>query len=151
VSAAPAGSAATVTNAGSASAAVLNFSIPQSTQAATGLPPISMYHAIAALSAFYSVNSSATNATEANTILTWVPAGCTASRLAVFSPQGDSLTVTLRQGTPGSMSNTILSCTVAPNSCAATGSVLIPAGSFVDLSITAPLLGADVWTVLSCN
>jgi hypothetical protein len=151
VSTASAGSAATVTNSGSSFAAVLNFSIPQSTLAATGLPPISMYHAITALSAFYSVNSSGANATETNSILTWVPVGCTASRLAVFSPQGESLTVTLRQGTPGNMSNTTLSCTVAPNSCTVTGSVTIPAGSFVDLSITAPLLGADVWTVLSCN
>jgi collagen type VII alpha len=151
VSTGPAGSAATVTNTGSPSAAVLNFSIPQSTPAATGLPPISIYHTVAALSAFYSVNTSSANATEMNSLLTWVPTGCTASRLAVFSPQGDSLTVTLRQGTPGNMSSTTLSCTIAPNSCTATGSVTIPAGSFVDLSVTAPLLGADVWTVLSCN
>jgi hypothetical protein len=59
--------------------------------------------------------------------------------------------VTLRHGTPGNMSATILTCTVAPNSCTATESVTINAGSFVDLSITTTAIDTDVWTPLLCN
>jgi hypothetical protein len=59
--------------------------------------------------------------------------------------------VTLRQGTPGNMSATVLTCTVAPNSCTATGSVTINTGSFVDLSITTTASDTDVWTLLLCN
>jgi hypothetical protein len=51
------------------------------------------------------------------------------------------------------MENTSLSCSAAPGvPCAATGSVAIAAGSFVDLGISgASGTAAGVWTALACN
>jgi collagen type VII alpha len=147
VATSPAGTTAAVTNTGSSSAAVLNFTFPQAET--SGLPALSTYHGVTPASVFYSVNSSASAATETAEVLTWVPNGCTATQLSVYSQEGNSITVTLRQGTPGNM-NTALSCTVSPNTCTSTGSVLIAAGSFVDLAISSAL-ATDVWTVLICN
>jgi hypothetical protein len=86
-------------------------------------------------------------------VLTWVPAGCSATQLRVFSRQSSTINVTLRQGTPGSMADTALTCSVAPGSaCTATGNVTVPAGEFVDLRVTgASGTLAGVWTALVCN
>jgi hypothetical protein len=61
--------------------------------------------------------------------------------------------VTLRVGTPGSMANTALSCSVSTNSsCTSTGSVTVPAGQFVDVTIaSASGTSAGVWTGLQCQ
>jgi hypothetical protein len=61
--------------------------------------------------------------------------------------------VTLRAGTPTAMENTALTCSVATNgSCTATGSVAIPAGSFVDMSFaSASGTVAGVWTAVQCQ
>jgi hypothetical protein len=105
---------------------------------------------------YFSVNNSNGSTTEStpNAALTWVPAGCTATALNVFSQQGGTITVTLRIGTPSSMaSSTDLTCTATTgNSCSATGSDTVPAGNFVDLSISgASSVAAGVWTALACN
>jgi hypothetical protein len=86
-------------------------------------------------------------------VLTWVPSGCTATTLTVFSEQSSTITVTLRQGTAGSMVSTELACTVSTGaSCTASGSVPVAAGSFVDLGVTGESgTAAGVWTALSCN
>ena len=164
-----AGTQATVTNTGTSSAAVLNFTIPQGAAGPagsggsgggagiSGIPFTSIYHLASSNSlTYYSVNNSAGGLTELASVLTWVPAGCTATQLNVFSQQAQTVTVTLRLGTPGSMANTALTCSVAPGPpgalCTVPG-VVIPAGSFVDLSIT----GANgpsspgIWTALACN
>jgi hypothetical protein len=51
------------------------------------------------------------------------------------------------------MANTTLACTASPGaSCTETGSITVPAGSFVDLTITGPSgTAAGVWTALTCN
>jgi hypothetical protein len=86
-------------------------------------------------------------------VLTWVPAGCTASQISVFSRQSNTINVVLRQGTPGSMADTGLGCSVGSgSSCTATGSVAIPAGNFVDFSVSgASGTAAGVWVALTCN
>jgi hypothetical protein len=87
-------------------------------------------------------------------VLTWVPTGCTATALNVYSQQGQTITVTLRIGTPGSMtSSSNLTCSATTgNSCSATGSDAVPAGGFVDLVISgANSTPAGVWIALACN
>lgn len=86
-------------------------------------------------------------------MLTWVPGGCTATKLTMYSQQANAITVTLRQGMPGAMASAGLACTAtAGSSCTSTGSVAVGAGSFVDLSITGSNgTAAGVWTALACN
>ncbi len=159
-----AGSQASVTNSGTADAAVLNFTIPQGAPGSgggtgggggtSGIPFASLYHAVSFNFSFYSVNSANSSATEADSVLTWVPAGCVATQLSVFSRETtNTINVTLRQGTPGSMADTGLACSVAPGSaCTATGSVAVGAGNFVDFSVTgASGTAAGVWMALACN
>ena len=160
-----AGTQATVTNSGTAAAAVLNFTLPQGAPGAngaggggggggtSGIPFASIYHAVSYNSTYYSVTNSNSSGTEADSVLTWVPAGCTATQLSVFSRQGNPVTVTLRQGTAGTMADTALACTVASgSSCTESGNVTVGPGSFVDLSVK----GANgnvssVWIALACN
>ncbi len=161
-----AGSAASVTNVGTASAAVLNFNIPQGTPGAdgtgtgssgggtSGLPFQSVVHAVSFNSLYYSVNNANAALSESGgTMLTWVPGGCTATKLMVYSQQGGTITVTLRQGMPGSMTPTTLACSASSNtSCTGNGNVSITAGSFVDLNITGSNgTASNVWTALACN
>jgi hypothetical protein len=158
-----AGSQASVTNTGSANAAVLNFTIPQGAPGTggggvggggtSGIPFASLYHAVSFNFEFYSVNSANSSATETDSVLTWVPAGCSATQLSVFSRQSNTINVTLRQGMPGSMADTTLVCSVAPGAgCTVSGNVTIAAGNFVDFSVTGSSgTAAGVWTALACN
>ena len=167
------GSQPVVTNSGTSSAAILNFTIPQGatgTQGTggggggggtSGIPFASVYHAVSNAFVYFSVNSANSSATEIGTaqepagVLTWVPTGCTATALYVWSQQQQTITVTLRAGTPGNMVDTSLACSASyggGGSCPATGSVAIAAGNFVDLSISgANVNAAGVWTALACN
>jgi hypothetical protein len=161
-----AGSPATVTNVGTSSAAVLNFSIPQGAAGApgsggggtSGIAFASVYHSVQNSSnyPYYSVNNpNGSNAESVpNSVLTWVPAGCTATALNIFSEQGGTITVTLRIGTPGNMvSSTDLTCTATTgSSCSVTGNDAVPAGGFVDLVLSgANNVPGAVWTALACN
>jgi len=165
-----AGSQAAVTNSGTSSAAILNFTIPQGATgpagtggagggSTSGIPFASVYHAVSFSYVYYSVNNSNSSASEIGTAsapasaLTWVPSGCTATALSVFSQQNNPIAVTLRTGIPGNMANSTLACIASPGaSCTDTGSVTVPAGSFVDLTITgASGTAAGVWTALACN
>jgi Collagen triple helix repeat (20 copies) len=159
-----AGTQAMVTNSGTTSAAVLNFTIPQGAAGSngtggggaggtSGIPFASMYHAVSFNSVYYSVNNTNSSATEGAAVLTWVPLGCTATQLAVYSQQSNPITVMLRQGVPGSMADTGLSCQAASGtSCTATGNVAVAAGNFVDLSVSgASGTMAGVWMALACN
>ncbi len=162
-----AGTAAQVTNSGTSSAAILNFVIPAgqtgaagsggtstgSAASTSGIPFASVMHSVNFQSLFYSVNSSTAALNETSSVLTWVPNGCTATSLAVYSTQGNTLTVTLRTGTPGAMQPAALSCSVPPNgSCTITGSVAVVPGAFVDLNLTgANGTAAPVWTALACQ
>lgn len=159
-----AGSMATVTNSGTASAAVLNFTIPRGDTGASGTGgsgsggsagvfPASMYHAVSYNSYFYSVSNPNAARTEDDSVLTWVPSGCTATALNVYSRQSNATTVTLRTGPHGSMADTALTCTAASGaSCTATGTVAISSGSFVDFSLSGMSgTAAGVWIGLTCN
>ncbi len=165
-----AGSSASVTNTGTSSAAILNFTLPQGATGpagsgggggggTSGIPFASVYHSVtfSANYPYFSVNNSNGSTTEStpNAALTWVPAGCTATALNVFSEQGGTITVTLRVGTtPASMSNTALVCSSVATgaTCSETGNVVVPAGSFVDLIISgANGTAGGVWTALACN
>jgi hypothetical protein len=161
------GTSASVTNSGTATAAVLNFTIPQGPAgtggsgsgsgsgggSTSGIPFQSQYHAVSYAATYYSVNSTNQSATETTSVLTWVPNACTATQLVAFSEQAQTITVTLRTGTPGAMADSALSCSVATGqSCTATGSVAIPAGGFVDLGIAHPDSNPSaVWVAVSCN
>lgn len=162
------GTAAIVTNSGTATAATLNFIIPAGqtgpagtgggtgTAASTsGIPFASVLHSVNYSYTFFSVNNATSASTETASVLTWVPNGCTATSLAVFSTQSSAngITVSLRSGTPGAMQLAGLSCTAtANNRCVATGSLAIAPGSFVDLTITgANSSAAPVWTALACQ
>ena len=158
----PAGSQASVTNSGTMGAAVLNFTIPQGAPGTggggggggtSGIPFASLYHAVSFNFSFYSVNSANSAATETDSVLTWAPAGCTATQLSVFSHQSNTINVTLRQGTPGSMADTSLACSVAPGAaCTVSGSVAVAAGNFVDFIVSgASGNAAGVWMALACN
>jgi hypothetical protein len=167
-----AGTSASVTNVGSSTAAILNFTIPQGATgqngtggsgSTSGISGIAVYHSVQnnLNYPYYSVNNLNSSATEygltaaSYSALAWVPAGCTATTLNVYSEQNNAITVTLRVGpSPSSMADTTLVCSsvATGSSCSASGSVAVSAGSFVDLSIS----GADnnpaaVWTALTCN
>lgn len=156
-----AGTQASVTNSGTPSAAVLNFTIPQGPPGANGggggsgsseLSFGGMYHSVSFNAAFYSVNNTNSSLTETPAVLTWIPAGCTSTTLSVYSQQSNTITITLRAGTPAAMANTTLSCAaVSGGSCTATG-VPITAGAFVDLAVSgASGTAAAVWTAITCN
>jgi hypothetical protein len=159
-----AGATATVTNSGTAAAAVLNFGIPQGAAGTGGSSGsgsgtssgsfAAMYHAVSFATLFYAVNSPNASATEGSgAVLAWVPLGCTATELSVYSQQSGAITVTLRAGLPGALQSTALACSPATNgSCTATGSVVITAGDFIDLEFSsASGTVAGVWTSLQCQ
>ena len=161
------GSPASVVNVGSNTAAVLNFSIPQG---AVGPPGSSgsggggagvaqglngtgsVVHSVSFVAYFYSVSNANQSANEASSVLTWIPNGCTATQLSVYSQQAATITVTLRTGTPGSMADSPLSCQVAQGeSCTSTGAVTVPSGGFLDLGIThADSVPMSVWSAVNC-
>jgi hypothetical protein len=163
VSTLAAGAQATVTNSGTAGAAVLNFGIPQgaagtggsgSGSGGGGLANLAgMYHAVSFNTLYYAVNSPNTSASESASVLAWVPAGCTATQLSVYSQQSATIKVTLRVGTAAAMASTALACSVATNeSCTSTGSVTIAAGEFMDITIaSASGTPAGVWTAVTCE
>jgi hypothetical protein len=157
-----AGTQATVTNSGTATAAILNFTIPQGAAGPSGggsgggtggVAFASVYHDVSFSYFFYSVNSSNVSATETGPVLTWIPVGCTATNLSVFSQQSNTITVMLRQGTPGNMADTTMVCSVASgSSCSVKGPVVVPEGNFVDLNVTgASGTSAGVWMSLTCG
>jgi hypothetical protein len=161
----PAGTQASVTNSGTAGATVLNFTIPQGAAGTTGtggtggvagtsgIPFASVYHSVLFTVPFQSVNNANSAASETDSVMTWVPTGCTATTLNVFSHQTNTVTVTLRQGTPGSMADTALVCSVAPGAaCTVSGNVAVAAGNFVDYSMAGSSgTGLGIWTALACN
>ncbi|MBW4038346.1 MAG: collagen-like protein, partial [Acidobacteria bacterium] len=159
-----AGAQATVTNSGTAQAAVLNFGVPQgaagtgsgggSTPSTSSGSYAAMYHAVSYNTTYYAVNSPNASATEAGgAVLAWVPQGCTATQLQVYSQQTGSIVVTLRSGLPGQLTDTALSCSPATNgSCTVTGSVVIAPGEFMDLQISKSSgTTAGVWTAIECQ
>ncbi len=159
-----AGAQATVTNTGTGTAAVLNFGIPQGaagtggsggTSGSTANPmAAAVYHSVSYAANYYSINTTNGSASENASILAWMPRGCTASRLDVFSQQSGSIRVTVRAGTPGNMADTALSCypAGAAGSCSVTGSVSITAGQFLDLRVDYPSgTAAGVWTAVECD
>ena len=156
-----AGAPATVTNSGTAGAAVLNFGIPQGAAgtSGSGTTPSSgnfaaIYHPVSFNTVYYAVNSPNASATEGTgAALAWIPLGCTATRLDVYSQQTGAITVTLRAGAAGALVDTTLRCSPASNgSCSVAGSVAIAAGEFMDLRIDqASGVTAGVWTALQCQ
>jgi hypothetical protein len=156
------GTAAAVTNSGTSSAAVLNFTIPQGATGSGGaagasgtdISAASVYHSVSNSFLYYSVTSgNFSGGSDTAQVLTWVPNGCTATRLMVYSQQLQTITVRMRLGQPGAMSDTALVCVVSPNSsCTATGSIAVPPGSFIDFSaLGATGTPSPVWTALSCT
>jgi hypothetical protein len=102
---------------------------------------------------YYAINAPTASASESASVMAWVPAACTVSGLSVYSQQSNTITVTLREGTPGAMSDTAMACSVGTNaSCTAAGSVAVAAGSFLDMRIDSPSgTPAAVWTSVSCQ
>lgn len=159
-----AGTTASVVNTGSSSAAVLNFTIPQGARGVpgsgggtgggtSGVAYATMYHSVSYAATYYSVNNTNQSGSESPAVLSWVPDGCTATKLVVYSEQAATITVTLRTGLPGAMADTALACSVATGrSCTGTTPVAVAAGQFVELGIThADATAQPVWTALSCN
>jgi hypothetical protein len=165
-----AGAAATVTNSGTVGAAVLNFGIPQGAAGTGGSGTGSgsgtssgsfaaISHGVSFNTTFYAVNSPTASTTETSStaaggsVLAWVPQGCTATELEVFSQQSNTITVTLRVGSPGALAASALACSAATNgSCTATGPVVIAAGDFIDFQMSgASGTTANVWTSLQCQ
>lgn len=162
VTTAPAGTPAMVTNSGTANTAVLNFTIPQGAAGANGgngpgggggSSFVSIYHSVSFSTNFYSISNTNSSAAEATSILTWIPTGCTATSLTVYSQQVNTITVKVRMGVPGSMADTEMSCSVSTgSSCTSTASISVPAGAFLDLKIEGPNgQQSAVWTALTCN
>jgi hypothetical protein len=166
------GTNASVTNSGSSTAAILNFTIPQGAAgqngtggsgSTSGIPGAAVYHeepsgGSTGSPVYYSVTSPTTSSTESATVLTWVPAECTVTSLNVYSQLTAQTTLTLRAlETPASLATTLLTCTIAegPAStpCSVSGGIQVKAGYFIDYSIliangpTSP----TIWTALTCN
>jgi hypothetical protein len=115
-----------------------------------------MYHSVSFTTAFYAVNASTAVGSQSETVLAWVPRGCSAVKLEVFSLQSNAITVTLQNGMPGTMADTTLSCVAVSSgsggTCPAMGAVAVAAGSFIDLHISnASGTPAGVWTSLECD
>jgi collagen type VII alpha len=157
-----AGSQATVSNSGTAQAGVLDFGIPQgaagtgsgSGSGASSGTFAAMYHAVSFNTLYYAVNSpNASIAETSGSVLAWVPLGCTATELDVYSQQSGAITVTLRSGFAGALQDSVLSCSPATNgSCKVVGAVAIPAGGFIDFEVSAASgTTAGVWTSLQCQ
>jgi hypothetical protein len=155
----------TATSSGS-NTVILNFAIPRGAQGppgtstpggggegSTGSSFASVYHVVSFSANFYSVNNANSSAKEDASNLTWIPAGCSTTGLTVYSQQGNTITVTLRAGSPTAMNPTALTCSAATNStCSVTDSVGLPANSFIDFEIShANGSNAGVWTLLSCR
>ena len=173
VSTLAAGAMATVTNVGTANAAVLNFGVPQGAAGATGAQGAAgsggggggttasgssfsaMYHSVSFSTSFYAVNTPNAAASETAAVLAFVPKGCAATRLDVYSQQSNNVTVTLRMAAAGSaLADTTLKCTTAVGSCTLTLAtpVTVAAGSMIDFSISgASGTPAGVWTALECD
>ncbi len=157
----PAGSQPTVTNTGTSSAAVLAFGLPAGGGGSGGASSTgsgsfaAMFHSVSYTNAFYAPNTPNASGTETPSVMAWVPRGCTASRLDVYSQQSGAIKVTLRSGSPGSMLDTPLVCSftgLASATCSVTGSVTINPGSFLDFRIdNASGTPAGVWTALECD
>ena len=153
------GSAASVVNSGTAGSAVLNFTIPQGAAGSGGsggtggAPAVAMYHAVSYGATYYSIANTNQASGESAAVLTWIPAGCSATRLDVFSQQGATITVALRVGMPGAMADSGLTCQVTTGkSCSAAGAVAVPAGGFMDVGIThADSNPVGVWMAVTCN
>jgi hypothetical protein len=169
-----AGSSASVTNVGTGTAAILNFTIPQGATGATGsggsgggtsgISGAAMSHiepsgGIQGVSPeYYSVSSPTTSSTESAAVLTWVPSGCTVTSLNVYSQLTAQTTLTLRAlATPTSSATTLLTCTIAAGpastACSVPDGTQVTAGYFIDYSIitaNGPTSPA-IWTALACN
>jgi hypothetical protein len=163
---------------------VLNFGIPQgaagsggssSSSAISPLPVYRvvnnyLYYPLQSSFVISSINATtpyaitlipgtSSNTTAPYSALTWVPIGCTATKLSVYSLQSVAITVTLQTGTTSTMTDSALQCSASTgSSCSVSGSVNIPANSFVDYHITNTSTGsnpsptaAGVWTSLVCQ
>jgi hypothetical protein len=173
ISTGEAGSQATVTNTGTSSAAVLNFTIPQgaagpagsgggSGGGTSGIPFASIYHLEPpgtpnVTVGYYSVNNSNSSGAETADVLTWVPNTCTVTGLSVYSQLTAQTTLTLRSlAAPLGSASTLLSCTIAAGSattCTVPNGTQINAGTFVDFGIIAQSgpTSPAIWTALACN
>lgn len=159
-----AGAQATVTDTGTPASPILNFGIPQGVAGASsgspgGNPGIAggsfaaIFHSVSFSTAFYAVNAPVAMFGEAASVLAWVPRGCSAVRLDVFSLQSNTVTVRLRNGPAAAMADTTLSCAATSGgSCSSVGAVAIAPGSLIDFSISgASGTPAAVWTQLECD
>jgi hypothetical protein len=165
-----AGGSASVTNVGSSSAAILNFTIPQGAAgtngtggSTSGISGAAMAHVQPSGTAnltpeYYSVSNTNASATESAALLTWVPAGCTVTALSVYSQLTASTTLTLRAfANPTASATTLLTCTVAvgpaSTSCTVPDDTQVTAGYFIDYRATnqnGPT-NPGIWTALTCN
>ncbi len=159
-----AGAQATITNSGTSTAAVLNFGIPQGatgsggsggTASSTANPmTAAIYHAVSYAYSYYAINTTNSSASEATSVLAWMPRACTLARLDVFSQQFGSIRVTVRVGTPGNMADTALSCipSSSTGSCSVTAATSVVAGQFLDLRVDySSGTPAGVWTAVECD
>ena len=169
-----AGSSATVSNSGTSTSAILNFTIPQGATgpagsgggggSSSGISGAAMAHIEPSggtpglTPEYYSVNNSTASSTESAAVLTWVPAGCTVTALNVYSQLTAQTTLTLRTlATPTSTASVLLTCTVAAGpastTCSVPGGTQVSTGYFIDYSIVSENGPANpgVWTALTCN
>lgn len=169
------GSPASVTNTGTSTAAVLQFTIPQGATgpagtggsgggSTSGIPFASVYHlepsggSPGLTTEYYSVNNSTSSSTESASLLTWAPTGCTVTGLNVYSQLTTPTTLTLRSfATPGGTAATLLTCTVAagPSStaCVIPTDTQVAPGYFIDYSMISENgpTNPAIWTALACN
>jgi hypothetical protein len=168
-----AGTNASVTNTGTSTAAILNFTIPQGATGpagsggsggTSGISGAAMAHieptggSPGLTPEYYSVSSPTASSTESAAVLTWVPSRCTVTSLNVYSQLTAQTTLTLRAlATPTSSASVLLTCAVAAGPASTTCSVpngtQVSEGYFIDYSIISangPTSPA-IWTALACN
>jgi len=169
-----AGSSAQITNSGTSTAAVLNFTIPQGATGpagsgggggnSSGISGAAISHVEPSGGSpgltpeYYSVNNSNAGATESSAVMTWVPLGCTVTSLNVYSQLTAQSTLTLRTlATPVSTASTLLTCTIAAGpastDCTVPDGTQVSPGTFIDYSIVSQNGPANpgIWTALACN
>ena len=144
-----------VTNSGSATAAVLNFVLPGGSGGGTGTALFSSIHTVQASgqgTAYYGLLTDVRSTNEAFAVLSYLPATCHLNTIDIYNSGPAAATVEIRTGTPGNLA-TSSTCSVAANGLTAcNGPGLLGANSFLDMRISSGVnFTTSFWTNLQCQ
>jgi hypothetical protein len=153
-----AGTAATVTNIGTDTAVLLDFTIPQGAGGSgAGGGVYTTVHTVAPASdglQIYSPLADGHGAAEAFNLDAYLPAACNISSVQVYNASGTDATLEIHIGTPGAMNVTAAgTCTVrAGGATNCPGPGLLGSNNFLSFGITGSSASSSyLYTQFSCN